>query len=68
MAAAARATSAITPDVLEELSGVLLALGRPEVAARALGSATAHRAEMGPPAPEWRQADIRRTIPACASR
>jgi predicted ATPase len=56
------ATSSITPDVLEELSGVLLALGHPEVAARALSSATAHRAEAGPPALDWRRAAIDRTI------
>ena len=41
---------------------MLAALGRPEVAARALSSATAHRAETGTRALDWRRAAIERTI------
>jgi predicted ATPase len=52
----------LTAELLEDLSGVLVARGRPELATRVLSSAVAYRSEIEAPAHEWRQPALDRTM------
>jgi predicted ATPase len=61
--------TSVTAELLEDLARVLVALERPQLAARVLGSAEAFRAAIGAPALNWRQAahdrmvaDLRRVL------
>jgi len=54
-------STSLTAELLEDLAGVLLARGRPELGTRVLSSALAYRSAIGAPAHDWRQPAHERT-------